>query len=290
MKMMSKEEFNKSYLKLQEDTVKAINELESLTGKEVVFRLIKKEEAATYFKLKIKLARKIMDNHIIVINEDNVDDKYELNYWIVHEIMHGLRIFNADESDRITFKVYNDKIKSLSDKLYLEEKSNFKSVGLDEFRAKQYTEFLVSNIFQLLFNSAVDARIELTIYNNYPSLRELQKKCQKIYVKDILVSYDKKKTALIPKWILLRVNAMNYTYLNTITPIIGTSWKSKANEFKASGFRELINALMVDLEKEDKGQKTDIETLKHWTEVLGVNGFYRMDDFENVDFFYAMTN
>ena len=290
MRIMDVNEFNESYLTLNEETKKAIKELESLTGKEVIFRLIKNEEAHTYFKLKIKLAREIMDNHIIVINEDNIDNKEELNYWIVHEIVHGLRLFSADKSDRVTFKASNSKLESLNEKIWIESESKFKKIGIERLKAMSYINFLTNNTFQLLYNSAVDARIEMYIYNNYPALRDLQKQAQKNYAKSILESFDKKRAVIIPDWVLIRVNAMNYAYLTKVTPIIGSSWRGKANTYKASGFRDLVNKLIDDLEKEDNGQITDIESCNYWAEVLDIKDYFRFDDFENIDYLYTLMN
>ena len=290
MQVMNLKEFNESYLSLSEETRKAIKELQDLTGKEIIFRLIKNEEASSFFKLKIKLARKIMDNHIIIINEDNVNNKEELNYYIVHEIVHGLRLFGADESDRMSLKMSNSKMEELNKEILSEFMPKASAVGLGGARAIEYCNFLTHNLFQLLANASVDARIEIYIHNNYPGLRSLQKQAQKAYAKEMLRSFNKKDTALIPEWILLRVNAMNYAYLTKITPIIGRSWSSKANSYKAKGFREIINSLMLDLETIDNGQITDIQTINNWAKILDMDKYSYLDNFENINLSYILTN
>ena len=287
---MDVNQFNEKYLALHEDTKKAIKELEDLTGKKVVFRLIKREEAQTFFKLKIKLARKIMDNHVIIINEDNVDNKNELNYYIVHEAVHGLRLFKGDESYRKVLKVHSDKIEELNNKLLSEILPKLNASGLNINQFKDYCAYLANNIFQLFANASVDARIEIYISKHYPGLAKMQKQAQKKYAKEILESFDKNKTYLIPDWILTRVNAVNYAYLTKITPIIGKSWISKANSNMSKDFKCLIDKLMVDLETLDNGQVTDIETLNSWAKILEVEDYIFLDDFENIDIFYILSN
>lgn len=287
---MNLQEFNENYLKLNEETKKAIEELEDLTGKDVVFRIIKKEEANTFFKLKIKLARKIMDNHIIIINEDNIDNKNELNYYIVHEIVHGLRLFKGDESYRQVVKCTSLGLKKINNLLLSKYDNNLKSLGMDETSVNDYCNYLAINLFQLFTNAAVDARIELYIYENYPTLRKLQKQAQKNYTKEILDSFDKKRNFIVPEWILWKVNAMNYAYLTKITPIIGKSWISKANSSISNDFKEIVNKLMIDLETPDNGQITDIETLNNWANILGLKEYFILDDFENIDFTYIFSN
>lgn len=245
---MNKNQFNENYLTLHEETKRALKELEDLTGKEVIFRLIETKDTNLHFKLKVKLAREIMDNHIIIINQDNISDKNALNYYIVHEIVHGLRLFKGDKSHRQVLKSKGVEMDEIIKTQASEALTVFRERGLDERFVNEYCSFLVRNTFSLFANACVDARIELYIAENYPGLAKMQKQAQKEYSKEILQSFEKKNSDLIPKWVKLRVSAMNYAYLTKITPIIGKSWTSKANNNMSDELKSLIDEMLPYLE------------------------------------------
>lgn len=287
---MNKSQFNENYLTLHEETKRAIKELEDLTGKEVIFRLVRTEDTNLHFKLKVKLAREIMDNHIIIINEDNISDKNMLNYYIVHEIVHGLRLFKGDKSYRQVLKSKDIEMDEIIRTQIPEVLSIFRERGLDERFAYEYCSFLVRNTFSLFANACVDARIELYIAENYPGLSKMQKQAQKEYSKEILKSFEKKNSDLIPTWVRLRANAMNYAYLVKITPIIGKSWTSKANNNMSDALKSLIKEMLPYLETVDNGQVTDIESLVAWADILGLKHYVFLDDFENIEISYFLSN
>ena len=287
---MNKNQFNENYLTLHEETKRALKELEDLTGKEVIFRLIETKDTNLHFKLKVKLAREIMDNHIIIINQDNISDKNALNYYIVHEIVHGLRLFKGDKSCRQVVKSKDIEVDKIIQTQVSEVLPIFRERRLDERFVSEYCSFLVRNTFSLFANTCVDARIELYIAENYPGLVKMQKQAQKEYCKEILQSFEKKNSDLIPKWVHLRVNAMNYAYLTKITPIIGKSWTSKANNNMSDALKSLIEEMLPYLETEDKGQVTDLETLNAWADIMGLKEYVYLDDFENINISYLLSN
>lgn len=289
MELINLETFKKDYLNLKDSTTEAIKELESLTGKTVVFKFVNGSQAVGHFKLKIKLARDFMQNHIIIINTDMIKDKEELNYYFVHEIMHGLRVFNANPSDRkiLSYRELNtDKIipkitKTMSPQL-------LKILG---FNLRKYCTDMIFNTNMMLFNTSVDARIEIEIYNKYPDLRELQKKAQLSYLEELLAGFTNPQAKqFTPRWILERVNLMNYCYMKKISNIIGDSWVSKVKSSMNSNFINTSDEMMKYLDKEDYGQLSDNETILEWSKILGLNEFTCLADFENVPFGYEFTN
>ena len=290
MKMMSLEEFNNQYLQLGEDALSAIKELEDLTKKPVIFKLITSQEAVGHFKLKVKLARNFMDNHIVIINVDMIKNKQDLNYLIIHEMMHGFRTFKANAEDRKILTSNNFKQCELIDEFTRTfNRDLVNSIGEEMF--KEYCNGLMFNTCMVLFNSSVDARIELSIYNKYPNIRALQKRMQKEYIKEITAVFgDKRAQASIPEWILRRVNLMNYCYLLKITPIIGKAWTSKVNGFIDDEFKDTVNKMMVYMDKEDNGQLIDNETIKAWSEILDMKDYIKVVDFEMVPLDYALSN
>ena len=290
MEILNLKEFNKSYLNLCEDTLSALEELKSLTGKEVIFRIVDKSEARGYFKLKIKLARGFMENHIIVINKDMVKDKNELNYYIVHEIMHGLRIFNAQPKERKILSSDENSLKKIvEDIIKTMDKSLVANMDMDSL--KVYCNNLIFNVNMVLFNNSIDARIELDIYNKYPELRKIQKKAQKDYLKELLVGFvNSNARKYTPLWILDKLNLMNYCYMQKITPIIGKSWTSKVNGVIDKKFKDKAEKMMYYLDKEDLGQTSDNETILAWSQILGMDEYTRLIDFENVGYDYITSN
>lgn len=290
MEILNLKEFNKSYLNLCEDTLSALEELKSLTGKEVIFRIVDKSEARGYFKLKIKLARSFMENHIIVINKDMVKDKNELNYYIVHEIMHGLRIFNAQPKERKILSSDENSLKKIvEDIIKTMDKSLVANMDMDSL--KVYCNNLIFNVNMVLFNNSIDARIELDIYNKYPELRKIQKKAQKDYLKELLVGFvNSNARKYTPLWILDKLNLMNYCYMQKITPIIGKSWTSKVNGVIDKKFKDKAEKMMYYLDKEDLGQTSDNETILAWSQILGMDEYTRLIDFENVGYDYITSN
>ena len=289
MKVFTLDEFREEYFNLCEDTLNAIKELEDLTNKGVVFRVVNQSEAVGVFKLKIKLARQIMDNHIIIINKDLVPNKNELNYLIVHEIMHGLRTFKAKPEERRVLAGNRVISEELSNKL--RETLNPQVVNLmDDFSLNEYFSNLIFNTNMLLFNASVDARIELDIYNKYPNLRKLQKTSQINYLNELLAGFNKKATESIPLWILERANLMNYCYMKKISPIIGTSWTSRINRVIDEDFKNKSDEMMFYLDKEDLGQVSDNETITAWSKILDLDEYTRFTDFENISLDYLFSN
>ena len=290
MRLMSLKEFNEKYLSLGEDALSAIDELETLTQKPVIFKLVTSQEGVGHFKLKVKLARSFMDSHIVIINVDMIKNKEELNYWIIHEMMHGFRVFEANAQDRKILTSNNFRQYELINEFARTfNRDLVNSIGEEIF--KEYCKNLMFNTSMVLFNSSVDARIELGIYNKYPNTRGLQKRMQKEYVKEIIAVFgDKRAQESIPEWILRRVNLMNYCYLLKITPIIGKAWTSKVNGFIDDEFKDTVNKMMVYMDKEDAGQLIDNETIKAWSEILDMKDYVNMVDFENVPLDYASSN
>lgn len=290
MKTFNLEEFNKQYLKLSDDTQDALKELSLLTGKDVIFRVIDKTEGVGHFKLKIKLARNFMENHIIIINEDMIKDKNDLHYYIVHEVMHGLRVFNAEPTERTVLSFDNANLEILIDEVV---KTMNKVVlnNMDDYIVNNYCNELITNINMMLYNSSIDARIELQIYNKYPNLRKLQKKVQKEYIKELQAGFTNEKVIkYTPTWILDRANLLNYCYLTKVTPIIGKSWTSKVNGKIDEKFKEKVAELMFYLDKEDKGQISDNETILEWSKILGMDKYTKLRDFESVNYDYLASN
>lgn len=290
MKVLNLHEFNEEYLRLCEDTLDALKELESLTGKEVIFRIIEKSEAKGYFKLKIKLARSFMENHIIIINKDVIKDKNDLNCYIVHEVMHGLRTFNAKPNERkvLSFNENNSEL-LIEEILKTMDETMVMSMGKDNMRI--YCNNLILNTNMVLFNNSVDARIELGIYKKYPGLRKLQKKVQKEYLKELQAGFvNAKVKKYTPSWILERVNLMNYCYMQKVTPIIGKAWTSKINGVIDETFKNKAEEMMHYLNKDDFGQISDNETILAWSKILGMDNYTRLIDFENVNYSYLMSN
>lgn len=290
MKVLNLHEFNEEYLRLCEDTLDALKELELLTGKEVIFRIIEKTEATGYFKLKIKLARSFMENHIIIINKDVVKDKNDLNYYIVHEVMHGLRVFRAKPNERKVLSFNENESELLVEEiLKTMDKTMITSMGKDN--VQMYCNNLIFNTNMVLFNNSVDARIELDIYKKYPGLRKLQKKVQKEFIKELQAGFvNSEVKKYTPSWILERVNLMNYCYMQKITPIIGKAWTSNINGVIDETFKNKAEEMIHYLNKEDFGQISDNETILAWSKILGMNKYTRLIDFENVNYNYLVTN
>lgn len=290
MKTFNLNEFNKQYLQLSDDTRDALKELSLLTNKEILFRIIDKTEGVGHFKLKIKLARKFMENHIIIINEDMIKDKNDLQYLIVHEVMHGLRIFNAEPIDRKMLSFDNSNLEVLIEEV-VKTMNKVVLSNMDDYIVNNYCNELITNINMMLYNSSIDARIELEIYNKYPSLRKLQKKVQKEYIKELQAGFvNEKVVKYTPTWILDRANLLNYCYLTKVTPIIGKAWTSKINAKIDENFKEKVKELMLYLDKEDKGQVSDNETILEWSKILGMDKYTKLRDFEAVNYDYLFSN
>lgn len=287
---MNLNQFSEEYFKLNEDATNALSMLEELTGKGVIFRLVTKNEADTYYYLKVKLARKFMESHIILINTDIVKDKNQLNYYIIHEVMHGMRYFSSDESLRKVLASKNGAVESVVSKIMKDEKEKILKYQIPSNEYEKYCSFMVSTTMQLLANASVDARIELSIYDKFPDTRNLQKKCLKEYVKDIVKGFDPKNTALVPNWVLDKAIPMNYAYLLTITPIIGKGWMSKANACLNNELKNKVDSLMIDLSTPDKGQETDNNTIMSWAEKIGVTDMIGQKDFEDISMAYMFQN
>ena len=122
-------------------------------------------------------------------------------------------------------------------------------------------------------------------------MRNLQKKVQKEYLKELLAGFvNKDARKHTPSWILDRVNLMNYCYMKKITPIIGKAWTSKVNGVIDDNFKDIVSKMMYYLDKDDLGQISDNETILEWSKILGMDGYTQLTDFENVGYDYVLSN
>ena len=94
-----------------------------------------------------------------------------------------------------------------------------------------------------------------------------------------MVSLNFKNLPHIPPSVLLKSNAMNYSFYKILDRFIGTSFFSA---FDGSECADLGETLFECIGIEDGGLIGDIALVDRWAEILGVSEWFTWGGFEDV--------
>jgi len=254
------------------DPVPAVlEEVERMTGKGIEF--IPKENLATYAML--KMARKNMPSHLMYYKKEHDEI---INYLIVHECGHLLRVFNCPEEQRLI--------------PYSDQKTKYEALKKIENEIVDLTRILsedkIANVIDLWYNGIIrqvtnfppDIMIEKWIFDKFPDLRPLQLKSLKKQLTEALSGLTETVWRITPKTILYASNVMNYVFFRILGLHIGQNFISEYNStpYLAKG-KELASITEKEYTNSHKGDNIMID---RWACFLNVADWFKWRGFEDV--------
>jgi hypothetical protein len=256
-----------------------LDKVKEETGKG--FEFIGKDDLPTHAGL--KMARKDMPSHIIVYRK-----KYDevINHLVAHECGHILRMFKTPEEKRII--PYSDDEIKLSAIGQIETEIVGLSKILPFERLTAIVNLWYNGIVRQVTNHPPDIMIEKWLFNDYPGIRTLQRKSLENQLKESLAGLNDSVIRITPKTILDASNIMNYTFFrllglhfgtNFIRPYNNTIYVSRGKELAAITEKEYVDTY-----------EGDIQMANRWAQFLGLEGWFKWRDFEDVPGNYKGAN
>ena len=252
-----------------------VNSVIKLSNKNIEFCILKdlKVDGTT------KIARERMTKHTIRLKLSQIG---RANYLIAHECCHIIRLMEANQSDRIV-PSFNNATTGVA-RLRL-------STQVDMFPSQirqSAIEVWIEGIIMQLTNLPIDARIEKWLYKNYPRLRKIQIASLNADAAQSLIGLSQEVERYTAKEIYIHSNAMVYAYLRAIGDITGENYSKKfrAHQDIVETGRKLFNILDTD----DGGFNHDIDTIKAWGKILGVDNWISWLGFEDMPDSYFETD
>ena len=221
----------------------------------------------------IKIARKNDDHHIIYYQKGHTEI---LQHLIAHECGHLVRIYSAEEEDRVVPATTRETLTNA----YRDIKDDIKSKynNLSEDRLGKFIKSIYEGLVRQVTNMPVDIMIEKWIYNNYPKLHENQLKSIEKQADDAykILNYNEKE---FPKKIYFCTNVMNYVFLRLVGMSINEKFLSPFYNTKyVSPGKELAK---ITENEYDDSYLGDIEMINKWAKYLDIDGWFEWRDFES---------
>jgi len=199
-----------------------------------------------------------------------------LQHLIAHECGHVIRIFSANENDRV-----------VPASTSATKKNAYKEMEDDIIKlSNEFSEGKLSTIMNLWYdgvirqatNQPVDYLIEKWIYNEYANLRKYQLKSLQQQAKESIVSLSTELRKITPRKIYYASNLMNYAYLRLV------GFHIKYNFIKPYNGTEFLNQGKALAERTKKEQEDnylgDIKMVNIWADTIGISEWFEWVDFE----------
>jgi hypothetical protein len=248
-----------------------LDEVKNSTGKAVEF--IEKDNLATYAK--VKIARENMPNHIIFYGSRHNE---LINHLIAHECGHILRIFKVSEEKRLIpmsdqdsrTKVVNDLAGDLSRlSSFLPPRDILKMVDIWHH-----------GIISQLTNYPPDIMIEKWIHSNYSDLRPFQRRSIMNQHADAIKALSPQICQSTPSKIYDATIIMHVAFfsilgsilkLNLLKPYKAYSYLKKGKELSSITEKNYVDSYVGD-----------IAMIDYWASFLGLNGWFKWTNFEDM--------
>lgn len=254
------------------DAVHSILEkVENETGKKVEF--IEKNDLPTFAAL--KMARKNMPSHLVFYKKEHDEI---INHLIAHECGHVFRLFAVSEEKRI-IPYSDDDLKLTALKQIETEITDIsRTVPFDQLAT--IVNMWYTGIIRQVTNHPPDIMIEKWLHDDYPELRPYQQKSIEKQLSESIAGLKDSVRQITPRTILDASNIMNYAFFrllglhfgtNFIRPYNNTPYINKGKELASITEKEYMN-----------NYEGDVQMAHRWAEFLGLSGWFRWRDFEDV--------
>jgi len=250
------------------DSVNTILEkAKEISGKQVV--LVERNDLKTYAI--IRMARKNMPSHTIFYKPNHTD---VINHIVAHECGHIIRTFGAPpEKKVIPISDNASRAKVVSD--------------LGKNVPGGIIDFLHQGIVCQITNMPPDIMIEKWLFNEYPEIRPYQKISIEKQREEAIKSLSDAIRAAIPGKVYEASALMNYAFLRVLGMHFGVNYvqpfSGAINLNKGKALAEMVT------KEYQNNFEGDVIMINRWAEFLGLTGWFRWVDFENVPSNYMET-
>lgn len=246
------------------DSVKALTEeVRKATGKEIVFT----EDKEMVSMAELRMARSSEENHVIRYASSPSED---INYVVACKCKQILKTWDAEPQERLVPVTYQNNINNARMNIALEaEVRPYLSPVLNDINL--ISTWVLSLINQVISQPA-DLMVEVSVYNEYPELREFQKKALENQFRDFTASLSKEVESLSPGIIFNSSAIMNYVYLHILDDNIGTDFITRLERVvKKRRSRTLYEYTKENLKD---SLADDHKMINYWAGFLGITDWF----------------
>jgi hypothetical protein len=251
---------------LEGDAITILRQTEELTGKPIEFV----QDDSLSILASVRMARSFMPAHTIRFRKA---DPVLLAHLVAHECGHMQRMFAAAPDKRlvpVTRPKHTDVVFRI-----LAADSTVALDGMDECATRE----LFTIWHQGMVNLNVDYRIESWLYREYPGMRANQEKSIGLQVQMSVAGLAPNVKRDTPRLVYEGSNAVNYAYLRSIGIMLG---QNLVRDYTDPAIVELGKRLAAVLEEPDTGLEGDIRESNQWAAMLGIEGWFDWQAFEDV--------
>lgn len=194
-----------------------------------------------------------------------------LDHLVAHECGHIYRFFSARPEDRLLPAMDSNDLKFARDQV---AKDSWKQRNMiPKHVIDNLLSFLCSGLVRQVTNTPADCRIEKWVYENFPSLRDVQTAA-------LLAQYSVFRECLqprikncVPASIYEKSNTVNYPLAKTIGQLRNES--DLLAPYQDGGFAVMGERLDSYLREHDCGYPGDMRLADAWAKEIAVRDWYR---------------
>ena len=255
---------------LEGDVIAVLEQTEDLTGKPIEFV----EDEHLPVLASVRIARSSMPAHVIRFREA---DPVLLPHLIAHECGHVQRIYATPPDRRLAPVTKSKHIDRVFRILAADPCVTLDT--MDEQQAREMLTIWHQGMVNQVVNLNVDYRIESWLYREYPGIRPNQEKSIGLQVQMSVAGLAPNVKRDTPRLVYEGSNAVNYAYLRSIGIMLG---QNLVRDYTDPAIVELGKRLAAVLEEPDTGLEGDIRESNQWAAMLGIEGWFDWQAFEDV--------
>lgn len=258
-------------MKLYDSVNEIISKVEKSTGKPALLTPVK--GMATMAE--VKIARKNSDTHRIFYNADSPD---EINHLIGCKCVQIIRTYETPEDQRLMGVAYQENMNNA--KMQIEAESGVKPELREVLNNNELVSSWVLGVINQVISQPADLVVEKIIYDQYPSLRTLQKTVLEKQFKDYITTLNPKVRDLSPSVVFDASAIMNYVYLRILDDYLGTDFTERTEHV----YKRKRSESLYGFTTSNTGGNTEQDriVIDHWAEKLKIRSWYEWSDFEDV--------
>ena len=258
-------------MKLYDSVNEIMNKVESETGKKVVLSPVK--GMATMAE--VKIARKHNNIHRIFYNSNSPE---EINHLIGCKCIQIIRTYEVSENKRLMGVSYQENVNNA--KMQIEAESGVKPELREVLNNNELVSSWILGVINQVISQPADLVVEKIIYDEYPTLRKLQKSVLEKQFKDYITTLNPKVRDLSPSVVFDASAIMNYVYLRILDNYLGTDFTVRTEHV----YKRKRSEALYDYTETNTGGTTEQDriVIDHWAEKLKIRSWFEWSDFEDV--------
>ena len=247
-----------------------VEQVEQVSGKAIDFRTI----PGLRVRAQSSMARQRMAQHVILFNPK---ERPHLSHILAHECARILRMLATPPEERQVPASMPETLGLARNELRGEAQF------LPEELRDEMTDMWIHGLITQVTSQPVDVRIEEWIADNYPGLRQEQRRSLRTETRTVTANMSPDVRRTTAASIFRRANALNYAYLDHIGDILERSFESKfARSLEIVTLGRSLSQVL------DDDTASDHELVDRCAEAIQVHDWFIWLDFEDMpDSYYA---